>query len=327
MAAVGFYNSNRNRSYPFLAGGTGGLPDSAVVDCGFLTGPLVDFRPGRDAIYLARVRRSGGRFTFEFASDCPDLAGVPLIFARAEDDPEYVAEAVEAVLDAPGGSASLSDSASSSSSAGPDGAGAFLWSGYLVTGPLDDLAAALPDGGVLERAPGGLVTEPALVQVLGGTLVAALNLANDDRTRVTAPEGCDAVAWPAQAGTTIAAARGLRGALELVPGYNAAVRQDSRLGVLTLGAAVGDGAGEPCAEVPLFAGEVPPEGSRWLGGGPDCGGVLRAINGVGGPLFTLTTGAGVSLAALPEEHRVVVTVDMHGLAVCYESASAVSESV
>jgi hypothetical protein len=201
------------------------------------------------------------------------------------------------------------------------------WSGFLVTGDLGDLLAILTaDGQQLTRAGGGdAVLEPALAQNLGGGYVASVNLANDDRTRVDAPDECPPTQWPYPTGPNrvFVSAACLRGDLRFSAGYNAVVRQDDAANAIVIGAAVGAGAGEPCGEVPLFPGEGPPPGSTLLTGGPACNQVVRTINGVGGQFSSIVSGLGVRVDAVPEDATVVVDVDMRQLAVCYSDGATI----
>jgi hypothetical protein len=328
VAAVGWFNENLHRAYPFVKGTVArpadgpltvrNLPDAAVADLGFVAGPKSGFEAGAHAVYLNRLTRSGDTFTFEFASDAPGLFAVPITFTRTAGDPDYAFESTD--TGAAGLSSSLS--AGSLSFVGAD-CDEPLWSGFLVTGTMADLELLLPGDGVLERGAGGGLVEPALVQTLNGSLVVRLAVANDDRTRATGPEDCPGVSWPFEVGVVHVADPCVRGAVAFSPGYNAVVRQNTQDNSITFGAAVGAGAGQPCGEVALFPGERPPEGSLLLTGGPACNQTVRSINGVGGPQLTIVAGAGVSVTASPETNTVVVDVSMAGLAAC---VSHVSES-
>jgi hypothetical protein len=323
MARSDWGNQNENRAYPFLRGSTGvgggpltlaALPDSAVVDAGFVAGALSRFDPAAHSVFLNRLTRAGGVFSFEFGSDAPELYGVPLVFTRRADDPDYLTSFADSGT--PGSASSWSGSTPESACAEP------LWSGFLVTGRMADLALFLPVNGVVERG-GGASVEPALVQSLAGARVTSLTLANDDRTRVTPPGGCPAEVFPYPTGVLHVNARCLTGNVALKAGYNATVGQSP--GTLTLGAVVGAGEGQPCREVPAFSGETPPAGSLLLEGGPRCNEVLRSINGFGGSDFVISVGTGVSVTPVPDVHSVVVDVGLGGLAVQYR-ISQVSES-
>ncbi len=95
-------------------------------------------------------------------------------------------------------------------------------------------------------------------------------------------------------------------------------------GIILL-AGVGLGEGEPCYEVQLFPTEIPPDGSILLEGGPSCDQTLRSFNGVGGSLFNLIAGNGVTITSVSEDNRLIIDVNLSGLAVKYQ-VSAVSES-
>ncbi len=335
MAAIGFYNANRNRGFPFLAGTTGrpvdgplslgNLPWTAVVDCGFLIGPRVLFDPVAHSVHLERLERVGTTLRFVFGSDCPALHGVPLRFTRDLADDRYSGGFADSGPDTK--SASLSSSLHSGSLTEEEfDCEEPRWGGFLVTGDIEEVGLFLAINGVVTRLPGEAVVEPALVQTLRSAGVTGISLANDDRSRVEAPAGCDPVAWPAAVGGVFVAARCLTGDIHVVSGYNATVRQ-APSGTFELGAAIGAGAGQPCAEVVLFEGETPPDGSPVLSGGPGCGGVLRTVNGAPGPILALTAGAGAIVTALPESNTIKIDVNMSGLALCFESVTASSESL
>jgi hypothetical protein len=198
-----------------------------------------------------------------------------------------------------------------------------LWYGYLVTGDMADLVAYLPSDGTVASTA---ILEPALVQILTASYVVSLNLANMDRTRAEAPVGCTPIVWPFPVGVNYVNARCFTGIVRFMAGYNATIEQDTHQNAIILGAAVGAGAGQPCEELLLFTDEgLHPLGP--LSGGPPCNTVLRSINGVGGPLYNFTAGAGVSLAPQPDHNTLSINVDMTGLALCPSSLSELSESL
>ena len=328
MAAPSWYTQNANRAYPFLKG-TVHMPDNGpltllnvsnelVVDAGFVVGPKSGFETGTHSVYLARIRRSGSYFYFDFESDAPALYGIPLTFSRHVDGPDYALEYVD--------SGELGLSATSLS-----GSGSFiremcdepLWSGFLVSGKMEALKLLLPGNGVVYRANGACTLEPALVQNLARSFVTQLALANDDRTRVAASDDCPEVVFPYPTDVVHTNDLCLVGDLVFKPGFNAYIRQGRNM--ITLGAGVGMGEGEPCEEVKLFPTERPPEGSDLLEGGPRCNETVRSINGVGGRLFNLIAGTGVVITSVPEEHKVIIDVNLSGLAIQF-NVSAVSES-
>lgn len=329
MARSGWFNDNRNRSFPFLHRTVGEpadgpltllqLPDDIVIDAGFVMGSKSRFHQGEHAVYLSKIRRVSDTFFFEFESDAPELLGVPLIFTRHVGDEDYLTEHTDT------GDAGLSESGSTSGVL--DSCEEPLWSGYMVSGNMASLELFLPGNGEVSRSGSAATVEPALVHSLAGAYVNSLNIANDDRTRVTATEGCDEVAWPYDTGVIFVNQRCLVGEIIFKAGYNATVRQSNQENSITLGAAVGEGEGQPCGEVKLFDAEVPPAGSNLLAGGPQCNEVLRSINGQGGRLFNLIAKTGVTITSLPEENRLVVDINMSGLALCFDDLSQVSESV
>lgn len=325
MPTPNWLNSNANRSFPFLKDSVGlsdgpltllQLPNDIVVDAGFVMGPQSGFRHESHKVYLNRLYRVGDRFYFEFETDAPYAGAAHLTFSRHVDDEDLLTEH----LDSGQTGTSISGSTSEQDCDEP------LWSGYLIVGDMNSLALLLPVEGELVRSGDAAVIEPALVQSLAGAYVTSLNLANDDRTRVEAPDDCDEVVFPFETGLTYIKERCLQDEIVVKAGYNAFVRQEAGDNSLTFGAGVGRGEGEPCNEIPLFETELPPDGGNLLTGGPQCNEVLRSINGKGGRLFNLTAKQGVTITSVPDENKLVVDVDMSGLALCFNSVSRVSES-
>lgn len=316
MPAPAWFNANENRDYPFVPG-AGVPPRALVVDAGFAPGAKSRYETGTHAVRLVAVRRAGAVFYLDFEADAPELFGVPLTFRREAADGDFVTEFLDS------GTAGLSASSDSASTSGYAGeCDEPLWEGFVVTGRAAAFEALLPGDGVVSFSA---AVEPALVQNLAEAYVSRVAVANLDRTHATSPDGCDEEN-PVDEGAVYVAAPCLTGDVVLVPGFNALVRQAASDNAIVLGAAVGAGEGEPCAPVPVRPGEEPPPGSTLLGGGPRCNETVRSVNGVGGPQLTLLAGRGVTIAAVPEENRLVVTVDMGGLAGCPASVSARSES-
>ena len=83
---------------------------------------------------------------------------------------------------------------------------------------------------------------------------------------------------------------------------------------ITITPRVGAGEGQPCDEVPLTAAETAPAGSTLLSGGPTCNEVIRTINGIPGPHYTILAGTGVTVAAdTTDTHRLNVDPHLLGL--------------
>lgn len=322
-----FYDDNRNRAFPFVKHTVGvatpasgavtmrQLPHDFIVDCGFVLGPESKYIDDVHVIYLNRVYRSGSTVHYEFASTCPALTAFPLTFTRTLSDTNFAVEHVD----------------SSGVVTGDDGDSCRepLWSGYMVSGVMSSVSARIVDSGSVTRADGDAIVEPALLQNLNNSLLTSLELANGDRTRITSPEDCPATTWPYQTGVIHIGARCVKGDIKWKPGFNCVITQNSANNTITLSAAQQAGEGQPCAEVPLFVGESPQDGSTndLLSGGPLCNETLRSINGIGGPLFSLLRGAGVSIIPDPENNKIVVDVNLADLSVCWSDMSIISESI
>lgn len=325
MPTPNWLNQNANRSFPFLKDSVGQsdgpltltqLPDDIIVDAGFVMGPQSGFTNGEHRVYLNRLYRSGDFFYFEFETDAPYAHEALLTFTRHVDDADRLTEH----LNSGQTGTSVSGSTSEQDCDEP------LWSGYLVTGSIASLVLLLPVDGAIAREDESAILEPALIQNLAESYVTSIALANDDRTRVTAPDDCDDVVFPYETGVVFVKERCLQGEILLKAGYNAIVRQEAGDNSLTFGAGVGRGEGEPCGELTLFDEEIPPDDSNLLTGGPQCNEVLRSVNGRGGRLFNLIASTGVTITPVPDENRLLIDVDMSGLALCFNSVSHISES-
>lgn len=323
MATPGWFDANRQRAFPFVARtvalpasgplSVANLPNSAIVDAGFIAGPLSGYDGADSVVYLLRVRRSGDTIYFDFACTAPGAAGATLTFSRLVGGDRYEQEFAESG----GAEFSASDSASDEDCEEPSLAG------FLVTGDLTELADVLAPGEELANVDPDLYgrVEPALVQNLAGAYVVGVGVANGDRTRVEAPEYCDAVVWPSDTDVVFIDSVCLSGDIVLRAGFNAGVRQSDTANKITVQAVAGGGAGAPCAEVPLYDGEEPPAGSVLLTGGPACGELLRSVNGQGGPRLELRAGLGVTVTPDPAGHRIVIDADFRGVDGCYADTS------
>lgn len=318
MPSPSWFNENENRAYP-LRLADGNPPEPLLVDAGFVAYAKSRFETATHSVRLLAVRRQGSYFYLDFGSDAPELYGTNLTFSRHVSDGDFVSEFVDS------GTAGLSTSSESGSRSASeenrDLCDEPLWSGFVVTGRMAAFETLLPADGEVSYAA---AVEPALVQNLAESFVSKFAVANADRTRVSPTEGCDGDAID---DSVIHVHRYcVVGDVVLVPGYNANVRQSTQDNSITLGAAVGDGEGQPCDTVPLYRGEQPPPGSSLLEGGPRCNETVRSVNGVGGPQLNLFAGRGVTITSEPDDNRVIINVNMSGLALCFDSISERSES-
>ena len=317
MAELAFYNENEARVYPFQPDTAGSrdpadigtmraLADEVIVDAGFIMGIESGFAD--DVVRLARIERSGGKFLFEFVSSAPGLFGLPLVFERDVSSQDTTIEHVD------------NDPADEAVSEGSETVQCFqslAWSGYLVTADVRPLQSLLPDDGdVIQGGPGEAVIEPAQIQSLAGRFVSRVGVANDDRTRYTAPEGCSPVNWDFTLGKTYVVEACMRGSPRFEAGFNAVVEQSSREGRITIGASRGAGKGEPTDQVPLFNAEAPPGDSDLLVGGPSCAETVKRINGVGGRTIRFLAGQGASITNGTGQHELVVDLSMADSVAC-----------
>jgi len=165
---------------------------------------------------------------------------------------------------------------------------------------------------------GSFEVEPATIQNMAGSYVRTVNVANAERTRSTKPDECRDHCWPFPLKKHYIACTCLEGVIRIKPGYNTNIYQEEYDNKLILEADPGAGEGPACGPVPLFAEEDAPRDRTTLDGGLTCDEVIRSINGVGKQFFAITGGAGVVVSAVPEQHKIVIDVDLHNLAACID---------
>lgn len=324
MARPSFYNDNLFRAYPFQEPAEG-LPTQLVVDfgCVFLAG--APFISPYDQVVLARVVRSGSRIIFDFRTTTLAMEEWQLVFVRDIVDRPYitsfaVARPLEPLCSSSSSSSSLTPELPADTS--PPGPGEEpcrtepIWEGFLVTGDLSVLEGRLEDCQSLE---GPWTILPSRVVNLSRSYVRSISIANADRTRATAPEGCFEYCLPFERKSHYVACDCLAGYVEFVPGHNMEIFVDPSDNSLSLEARPGSGLGPVCSDVPLFPGERPPEGRSTLDGALSCAEVVRSINGISRRFLTLMAGSGVIITSYPEEHKIVVNVSMRDLTVCPET--------
>ena len=299
MPSIPWLDENRGRAYPFLKGSLGPpidtptqirvMPTEWIVDAGFTLGTNVQFDPDNDYIFLYRVTRTANKLTFEFrASDgCTALNGCSLIFER-DLTSEYMYE-TEYVEGYSGGSAPLTSTVQHCTPS--------KWLGFLVTGDLSRVDDLLASGHFLSvMYSDDAVIEPALITQ--DSFLAAVTIANDNRTVSTRPDGCDEILWPdAPDGILFETGRlydnfslyrnpteadwlppgaitcycietCVQGKIAWKEGYNCRIAQNDQDNSITISAVVGGGLGEPCDEVPLYKNEMPPTLSMTGASGP-----------------------------------------------------------
>jgi hypothetical protein len=276
-------------------------PPDTLIDFGCLVGLDAEFDSGRHVIYLHEIRRVGNEFTFDFRSDAPGLLEYALVFSRNLADVEFATDYVGATL--------INDASEPQDT---------LWEGFLVTGPMDSLAAVMPADGAMTATTGQQI-EPALIQNLGRGYVRTINLANQDRTRAVPPAPCPGSDAPGtDYANYIVNVRNLVGDLRFSEGYNISIRQSARNNSLTFSAIQGAGDGVPCTEVPLTPGEVSPDGTGGLlTGGPACDEVVHSINGLTASVIQLVADLGTTITVDPEDPSVlIVDFDRNDMTVC-----------
>ena len=338
MALPNFFNENINRSFPFQRATVGvdtptsgsvtmlQLPDNFIADCGFILGPESGFIDGVHSVFLHKISRINSSIVeYEFHSDAPNLADSFLLFRRDLSDPIYQTEFVES--DAPFYTP-VSQSLSLSVSVPVVTCGEPYWSGYLVTGPMEEVGSRLSIGETVVRSGNNeAIVEPALIQNLNQSQVVSLNVANADRTRAIRPPNCPPNSWNFPTGYVYITQECIQGDLRLQSGYNMQISQNSTTNTIQFAARLRAGLGEPCDEIKLFPQEDPPAGAvnNLLAGDHYCNETLRSINGLQGPNLNLIAGVGVSILPDATTSTLTVNVNLKDLQTC--SYATVSEAL
>lgn len=344
MANPSWYNDNANRDWPFLnrvepislyapaitssassesADATEGqyvhLPHDAVVDFGAIMEIDAEYtEKAGHYVYLYRVSRpTVTTFEYEFRTVAPFAVNYRIIFTRSSTDPfnKITWEDAEPINPDP-----------------PDVLECRLqprWKAFLVTGGFEGLLELLSTGETIYFAVGLWVIEPSRVQSLMDSYLRSCNLANFPRTLTTPPLLCLSESASDSANNELLLnATCINGHVKWKEGYNCAIRQDNFDNAIVISAAVGSGAGEPCSEVPLFNGEIPPDGSPFLSGGPGCNDILKSINGISGRRLTLANGQGMRIYSSPTaSNTLIVDRTLDDFALCLVKDLPYSSSI
>lgn len=314
MASPGFWNDNSYRDYPFLLertgwddmshGAIGQLPFASIVDFGSLFGVASGFDPAQHTVWLSEVRRlDSDTIRFTFSTDCPSVSTVAFEHDLSTEF-QYSRQAV------------ATDSTPMSPDACDDEP---AWEAFLVTGDLTELAALIPNtNDQLTGTSSQAVLEPATLRSFAGHFIRGIGVANQDRTRATNPEECRELCWPIEIGTILIRSRCLQGPIVFKEGYNLSIQDDEARNRLIFTAAVGQGEGEPCEQVPLSDEEVPPQGRSTLDGAVSCGEVIRSIGGAIGPVIDVLAGGGAAVSFDPSGHRVIINMDLRDMVLAGE---------
>jgi hypothetical protein len=282
MAKTGFYNDNANRRYPFISTSAieqlnnPRIPNSVLLDAGFEFSAAAAFNVTTHAVTLSDITWDDETVQLVFVTDG---ATAPLIFnaARGTNQPTIL-RAVSGVSDV------SEDPLEAGSCPDPE------WSGFIV---IQDIEAAVTWRTIVTDPIDGdtHTIEPALLTSYVGAYVRRVHVANQQRTRVSDD--------PAVPRPYIVQRACIDGPIQFIDGYNSRIDYDLRQNGVIFNAIQGGGAGEPCFEVPQFAGEQSPDSYGLLSGGPPCSATFKSVNGVPGPVVKLRGGLGVRVSRDP----------------------------
>jgi hypothetical protein len=310
MARAGFYNDNEYRAYPFIyvEGGTPAsvyaagtenpgvvLPTSAVVDCGVIMGLDAQYDETTHSVWLHSVSRTGATITFTLKTDATTAT---LQFSRAVDSATWEIEFAE------------------SAAANLLCAEEPIWDGFLVSGPLTELAEQISSGTTLTFAKNAYQLEPSRIQNLNKGYLRSISVGNYSRT-VVPPCGAPVTNTDR---TIVANALCLKDNIRLKEGYNCQITQTDRSSELVVSASKGAGAKEDAAlcehgsELPLYENEPFNPNTGLYSGGATCGELIGTINGLGGPTITILGVNGVDVKT--EDDTLVIEKRPNSQAAC-----------
>lgn len=367
MARPGFYNDNEYRAYPFVhevvekfarvqdfppIGSVGtlyratdatlyryvkphgylavaaqepALPDSVVVDAGFIMGLDAEYDDKTDYIWLEKIERVSvsGRVDFKLVFRTTSFSS-SLTFVRTvsptaiEGDTEWITE--------------YAQSGSVSACGGEP-----VWSGFVVTGRLNDLIQYMTENfgappqtnsttHTVTFGAGQYRVEPARVQNLQKAYLRSISVGN--YRRATVPACSDSVPPTSQPKIVVVNKKCMRGDLRLKEGYNCKITQTNRDSTLSIAASKGAGAAEDselCAnggEIPFSANEIKPievmaangkpeVRSKFLSGGPSCKDLIFTINGIGGRNVNLIGGANFTVRGPDDGETSTLHIDIN----------------
>lgn len=327
MSRPGFYNDNEYRAYPFVYNSAADvLPTSAVVDAGFVMGLDANYDEQIDYVWLERVTRvcSTGRIEFRFVFRATGVSPA-ITFVRVAPgggQPPTIEWATEYAQSAASGACGDEP----------------VWSGFMVSGRLNDLAARMEtDFGVPDTSAGPIThelvfadtqyrVEPARMQNLRKAYLRSISLGN--YTRAASPTCSDGAAIQLPSKTVIVNKRCMQGNLLFKEGYNCQIIQKTRNNSINIGAVKGSGTPED-AELCANAGEIPfspdeqrplevaaADGkpavrSKFLSGGPACKDLIFTINGIGGSNVNLIGGTNFNVLGPDQDETATLHLNIN----------------
>ena len=173
----------------------------------------------------------------------------------------------------------------------------------------------------IDSIDGPAYVEPTRTKNLNGAYVRSFAVANADRTRATTADGCRDLCWPFDLQDHYVACECVASDVRFTAGYNTNLRVEPDNNAVIIDAEVGAGSFD-CTDVAVFPGESAPGGLTTLDGGLKCNEVVRTINGVGSQFFEIRGGQGVTVTPIPDQHRIIIGVDLGDLALCPDLADA-----
>jgi hypothetical protein len=366
MSKPGFYNDNEYRAYPFLdeadapreTENINPLPQEAIVDAGFIFSLGANYDDAAHFVFLRQATASAGVLQLKFATTAfctlnnaflqsEACVNHDLVFTRHYELDETTD--TPRILDAEWATEYAESAITDGCTNEP------LWSGFLVTGKLDALLAAVLEGGGSLTFAGGVadpyeelqframffyIVEAARIQNLRKGYLRSISIGNYARTAVPVctddpipqPENpCESITPP----EIIPHATCLQGHIFFKEGYNTRITQNDRVNTLTFTAEKGAGASadnnlcETFGEVPLYAAEInakpliyngtdttPEKRSEFLSGGWSCNDLIFTLNGVGGSNINIVGGKNIDIGYDDVANKITIKLSENARGKC-----------
>lgn len=303
MPRPGFYNDNEYRAYPFIyqprSQTEPTIPESAIVDAGFIMGLDADFNESTDSIWLAEIVRAATNLMFTFLTDAAGGDNTPLTFTQTIAAKEWHTEYAQ------------------TTPANLPCAEEPIWEGFLVTGPLTQLSEQIADGQTITFQKNEYRVEPGRIQNLAKSYLRSITLGNYARTEIPPCSNNNSVLTR----SIILNAACIKGDVKLKEGYQCQITQNTRTNTLDISAGVRAGTEKDAAlcengsELPLFAGEQIAVNEKFYSKSPACDELIYTLNGVSGKNISIVGGGGLTVTTTPE-NTVKLTLNVNAQNAC-----------
>lgn len=306
MPQTEFERENLGRAYPLVDSTNHSWVFPTLADASITVRPSARYTHGMHRINIFAVGQlspaqatllnaDGDKYFIAMTCTAVPLRSEVLLFTFGENLPRYTEVDAKVVL--------LSQFTSvvfgMSNAAVTIATSAAKWEGYIVLGDYSELPVSPT---MLSPTP---YLEPA--RITNTVEEAAANgktfVYNKVLTQYSPPDGCGGTAESVdfQTGDYVLVDQPIVGEFRISGGHSTRVQQDIDTRVITISADGGGGeAGRICSPI------GPAPGLDDSDTSPRCDEVLRAINGIGGPIINISALNSVEIGRYPTQHRIII---------------------